>query len=452
MTREQELPTELRGGALGFWECFTIAVGGMVGSAIFSLSGVTFSLAGPAAVLSWILGGIIVLIYALNVAEMATKFPRAGGIYVYPSESLGTSPVIRQLGGWLAGWSWVNVTILGTAFGAIFVAQYLGTIWPALGKYVVPLGFLTVVLVFLLNALGITLMGKANLILTAALGLICLIYVVAAAPHGSASNLVPFFSGAMGPRGFITSIPIAMLAYGSVIAVASAAEEIRDPRRTIPRAMGISVLVVILGYSLILLATYSNIRAEEVTPGSFGFYAPLHFAISKFAPSSRILFALVSVAALLAIFTTMLVMIMDAGRTLMAMGRTGLLPRAFAYVHPGTKTPLVSLLFASGVAAVIACFPGFTMQIINTGSFAFAVLVCIMVVSVICSRIYRQDARALFVTPGGYALQVLALAAVVFTVTQLDRSALPLVGWWYLIGVGYFLLRWATAGLPGRAR
>ncbi|HEY3315214.1 MAG TPA: APC family permease [Bacillota bacterium] len=442
---EDKTSTELRSGALGFWECFAIAVGGMVGMAIFSLSGVTFSMAGPAAVLSWILAGLIVLVYALNVAEMATKFPRAGGIYVYPSESLGSNPVIRQLGGWLAAWSWINVTILGTAFGAIFVAQYLGGIIPALGKYVVPMGFLGVAFVYLLNAFGVSIMGISNLIMTGGLGLIVLIYIIVAAPHGSAANLTPFFSGTMGSSGFAASIPIAMLAYGSVIAVASAAEEIRDAKRTIPRAMGWSMVTVIIGYAVTLLVTYAILPVSQVTAGSFGYYAPLHFAIAV-AQLPSWLSALVSLGALLAIITTMLVMIMDAGRTMMAMGRSGLLPKAFAYVHPKTKTPLVSLTLASAAAAIIACFPNFTSQIINTGSTTFAVLVVIIVVSVISSRLYRKDVRAAFTAPGGYALQIIALLTVVFSISQLQHQGVALSAWWYAIGLAYFLIRWAAGG------
>lgn len=440
---KQPAEVQLKQGALGFWDCFMIAVGGMVGMAIFTLSGVTFSLAGPASLLAWVVGGLIVCLYALNVAEMATKFPRAGGLYVYPSESLGNNETVRQLGGWLAAWSWVNVTVLGAAFGAIFIANYVSAFLPGADQYVVPLGLLSVGLVWLLNVLGITLMGRANLILTACLMAICLVFSLQALPNMRPGAFTPFFAGFLGMQGFVSAIPIAMLAYGSVIAVASVAEEVRDPRRTIPRAMGWSLITTIALYALVLVSTYGIINWQAVTEGSFGFYAPLHFAIVHFAPGAGWLMNLVSVAALFAITTTMLVMIMDSGRTLMAMGRTGLLPRAFAKVHPKTQTPVFALTFVSAMAAVIACFPYLTMKIISTGSFTFGVLVIIIVLSVIGSRIYRTDVKAVFTAPGGIVLQVLTLAVLAFTLTRLGRDAFVLSGWWYLIGMAYFVLRYA---------
>ncbi|MEW6082327.1 MAG: APC family permease [Bacillota bacterium] len=441
---EQNGGTELKAGALGFWDCVMMAVGGMVGMAIFSLSGVTFSLSGPASLLAWVVGGAILFLYAMNVAEMATKFPRAGGVFVYPAECLGRTAATRDFWAWLAAWSWINVTVLGTAFGAIFIAQYLSGIIPGAAPHVVPLGVLWVALVWLLNVLGITLMGKTNLILTALLVIICLVYVGYAFGAFNPAMLSPFFAGFLGVKGFYASIPISMLAYGSVIAISAAAEEIREPRKTIPKAMATALIATVVLYALILVSTYGVIPWQQVTEGSFGFYAPLHFAIAIFAPDKPWLMALISVAALLAITTTMLVMVMDAGRTLLAIGRSGILPKQFASVNPSTRTPVLSLTVVAIASAIVACFPGFTMQIIGTGSLTFGILVAIMVFSVIGSRVYRKDVQGTFVTPGGYTLQVLTLAVLVFVLSQLGRDALVLSGWWYLIGLVYFGLRYVT--------
>ena len=91
-----------------------MAIGGMVGSSIFTLSGVTYGMAGSAALVTWFLAGIILLLYALNIAELATTFPKSGGVYVYPHEVLGKTPKAKSFAGWIAAWSWLNVSIFGS--------------------------------------------------------------------------------------------------------------------------------------------------------------------------------------------------------------------------------------------------------------------------------------------------------------------------------------------------
>ena len=74
---------------LGMSECIMIAVGGMMGSSIFTLSGVTYGMAGPSAMLSWAFAGVILLLYAMSLAELATTFQTSGGIFIYPYKVLG---------------------------------------------------------------------------------------------------------------------------------------------------------------------------------------------------------------------------------------------------------------------------------------------------------------------------------------------------------------------------
>lgn len=108
--------TTLQKGGLGTLECVMILVGGMVGSAIFSLSGLTYTVAGPAAILSWIIGAVILLMYGLQVAELTAIYPHSGGIFVYPYEALGKSKKSKQAWGWIAAWSLLNVNIFGSCF------------------------------------------------------------------------------------------------------------------------------------------------------------------------------------------------------------------------------------------------------------------------------------------------------------------------------------------------
>lgn len=433
----------LKTGALSLTDCIMIAVGGMVGSSIFTLSGVTYSLAGPAAILSWVIGGGILFLYALNVAELATTFPRTGGLYVYPYEVLGSTLPQRTFFGWLAAWSWINVTVLGTAFSAIFVANYLASVVPGADKHVVLVALIWIGLCWLLNVLGISLMGKTNLVLTAILIGICVFYIAYGLPHIDMNMFSNFFAGGyMGTKGIIASIPMAMLAYGSVIAVASVAEEIRDPKKTIPKAMGLSVLITVLMYTLILFVTYGIVPWKEITPDSFAYYAPLHYAVVKYAPAKVWLSTLISVGALLAITTTMLVMVMDAGRTVMAIAQSGFLPKSLAKVHERYQTPAVALTVVSAAACIIACFPQFIMQIIGTGSFTSGVMVGIIAITLIATRLKNIKAEGAFKVPGGYIVPFITLIVLVIVLSQLPKDSFTLSGWWYLIAVVYYIIKY----------
>lgn len=430
---------------LGLKECIMIAVGGMIGSAIFGISGITYSLAGPAALLSWFLGGLIILLYALNVAELATTFPEAGGLYVYPSKTLGRTKSQRTFFGWIAAWSWLNVTILGTAFSAIFVSHYLGSLITAVKPYVVPMAVLWIAICWYANIRGASLMGKLSVFLTGFLILICLLFVGVGLGHVNFNNFSNFFSGGvMGSRGIITAIPMAMLGYGSVIAIASIAEEIKNPRRTVPRAIGSAVFITVAVYLLILFVTYGILTWQEVNPQSASYYAPLHAAVMKFASGNYWLTPLISVAALLAITTTMLVLIMDAGRTLLAMGRSKFLPEKFAAINEKYNTPAFGLTVAAAASAVIACFPQFIQQIVGTGSLTSGIMVIIVVFSLIAMRRKPKEIEDRFVVPGGNALPAITIIVVVVTLSQLTKDSFILSGWWYLIGILWFAFRYFT--------
>ena len=424
---------------LGIKECIMIGIGGMMGSSIFTLSGVTFGLAGSAAIISWVLGGIIVMLYGLNVGELASRFPSAGGLYVYPSETLGSTEEVKTFMGWIAAWSWLNVMVLGTAFGAIFIANYLAAIVPAAMNHVILVGIISIILCFALNYFGIALMGRSTIILTSLLLASTAIFVIMGLPNVSAANFQNFFSqGILGGSGVITSIPMAMLAYGSVIALASLGEEARDPERTIPRAIVFAMLITMSAYVIILFTTFGTAPWQAFTPDSPSLYAPLHFAAGQFAGDRAWVSVLISIAALFAILTTMLVQVMSAGRTF--MGTAGnVLPNIFKSLSP-YKTPGFAMGLTCVAAAVIACFPQFVYQIIGTGALCMSIMVILVVLSLISARLNRKDTTPSFTVPGGLIIPVITIAVVAFNLSRIGGDAFMLGGWWYLIGIIIFFV------------
>ena len=437
--------TGLEQGVLSLKDCILMGIGGMVGSAIFTLSGVTYSLGGPSAILSWIIAGVVILIYSMCIAELATIFPIAGGIFVYPYEVFGKTKAQKSFAGWFSAWSRLNSSVLGTSFSAIFVSQYLGAIIPGVGEYRVLVAVLTIGLCFILNSINISFMGKINSILTYSLMIVCIAYGIIGIQHADISYFTPFFGqGTMGMNGFLASIPIAMVAYGSIIAISSAAEEIRNPQKTIPKATAISILLTIVMYSLLLFTTFGLVHCSEFANNEYAIYSPMYYALSVGLPSMPWLSILISVAAVFALMTTLLILTMESGRILMISSQLGLLPRAIGKVNSKTKTPINALLLASVIAAVVACFPQFTMEIVNTGSFCSGVVVIFLIVTLITAKRKGIDSKGAFKVPGGLLLPVVSLIIIAFTLTQLDKSAYILSGWWYLIGLIIFIVSYLS--------
>ncbi|MGI6486000.1 MAG: amino acid permease [Thermoanaerobacterales bacterium] len=431
----------LKTGALKLNDCIMMAIGGMVGSAIYSLSGVTYSLAGPAAVLSWIISGVITLIYAMNVAELATIYPKSGGVYIYPYEVLGRTNGQKSFWGWFTAWSRLASVIGGAAFSAIYVSYYLKALIPAAENYQVLLGVLAVIVCWLLNILGVKLLSRINKGLTATLMTISVIFIIMCLPKFNVAHFRPFFGqGTAGTQGFLASIPISMVAYGSILAIASVAEEIENPQVNIPKATGYSAFATIAMYTLMLLATFGLVPASSFADNHFAMYAPMDFAIVQAMPQHIWLSKLISIGAFLALMTTILILVMESGRIVMASAKLGLLPKSLANINEKTNIPTNALTLCSLVTAIIAAFPQFTQTIINSGAFCSGVVVIMIVITLIVNRSKKVTVPGAFRTPGGLLFPIISLIIVVLTLTQLEASSFVVTAWWYVVGLVIFLL------------
>lgn len=438
---------------LSFFTCIMIAIGGMVGSSIFSLSGVTYAMAGPATTISWLFAGLILWLYALNLSELATAYPRSGGIFIYPFEVIGGSFQRRRAVGFLTAWSWLNVTILGAAFSAITITTYLQELFPVIKEnpligYLLPVAWIWVC--FGLNAVGTKVLGRANGLLTFLLLAFCLAFFVFAVPHIMGENFIPFFAGYSGVSGMITGIPVAMLAFGSIVAIASLAGEIEKASSRIPKIIAVAIVITISLYLLILIAVIGLAPATDFVADPGRQYYPLSYALMQISSSATPIFlSLVTFAALIAITTTMLVLIADASRTVMALAQNEVLPTEIGVINKKTGTPIRALVVVTIIVSLIALKPDWIWLIINTGSVCFAITVIILscVLIVFKSKknqldAYREDR---FHVPGGHLVPILTIVVVLFTLVLLAIAPDGLHTFkfallWYVIGAVIFIV------------
>jgi APA family basic amino acid/polyamine antiporter len=440
---------------LGIWSAVAIVVGTVIGSGIFRVSSrMVAEVGSPGAVfLVWIFGGLLTLFGALSYAELAAAMPEAGGEYVYLTEAYG------PLWGYLYGWTqmWVaksgSIATIATLF-FVYCANFVPVLDRVLATVRLPIGpgggpleirygqLCSMVLILGLggvNYAGVKFGGRVQVAVTGLkLALIAgIIAVGLAAGQGSAANLVSSIPAAGGAAGFFTALVGALWAYDGWNNVSMVSSEIRDPQRSLPRALIAGTVAVIAIYLLTNLAYFRVLTAREVA-ASPRVAATMMQRIFG-APGA----AAVSVAALVSIFAALNGAILSGARVPYAMARDGLFFRKVARVHPVYATPGVSILALSGWAAILVLSGRFE-ELYTYVMFASWILYGMTGVAVLVLRRRRPDLARPYKTlgyPGVPVLFVLGAAAVVWsTLLHSPRESLLGLG---IIAVGLpFYFHW----------
>lgn len=434
-------------GKLGLMTCVTMIAGSMIGSAIFSLSGLTIYQAGPSAVLTWILAALIMMGYGLICAELSTRFPKSGGVFVFPSKALGKTTEQGKFWGWISTWGYINANIVAIAFAAIYVGTYLSVGFPVFANMQIPLAVISVVLISILNSVKFSIAGRANTTLVFGMVIAMAIYIAVAFGSGAwdSALLTPFFTqGAGGSTGFLTVVPTAMVAYGSIVAIAFMVSEVRDPNKNVPKSIFIAMTLVLILYLGIIIATVGMISAGFLTENPGMQYIPLYAAAFTKLAGIPWISKVISIAALLALLTTMLVVMSITARAVQASAESGVMPAKLAENNKfGVPVYAVILLAVPSIA--VSCFPQFTSTIVGFAALFVAVTISINRISLIVARKKFELPDGAFRAPGGNALPIIAMALIVICyIPDIVKG-----GWiiwaysiaWYLVGIIFYKVR-----------
>lgn len=351
--------------------CVTIMMGAMIGSAIFSLSGVTYAMAGPSHIITWVIAAAILLVYGLIAAELACIYPVSGGLYVYPRELLGKTRAVKEFWGWTSAWAFLNTGIFGAAFSAIYVPTYLGGIWPVANEHVLAVTVLACIICGLMNVFNISLVGKINLMLVTFMSIVLVVYA----------------------------------------------------------ACGFTAL-----YLVVIVATTGMIETADFTNDPSLQYYPLYAAIGKALPGMGWLGLFVSIAALLALFTTLLVLIMSVANTVAAAAQTGFLPSFLGKYNKNTKTPIASIILSTVVVTIVACFPQFVAEISSTGAVAMVVTVALLAYTLLVARKQLKSSEDHFRLPGGKVLPAAIVIILIAFLAMQQLKSIILCGVWFALG------------------
>ena len=346
-------PSDLK-RELNLLDAIMINVGTMIASAIFIVPAtVAAAVQGTAMMtLVWVIGGIVSLLGALSIAELAAAYPEAGGQYAYLREAYGTV--------WAFLYGWANFAVINTAsIAAIAVgfARYIGffTSTPLSETAIRIIAILSIIGLTLLNCRGVRLGATTQNVLTT-LKIGALVALIAASfdlTGGSASHLQPLWpTGTVGQ--FIGPFGVAMVAvlwaYDGWIETTYVGSEIMNPGRNLPRSIILSTVIVIALYVLASVA-YSWVLSPAGMSGS-----ALVASDAAKVTMGAIGATFVVVAILISTLGANNGIILTAARIPYAMARGGMFFRSQGIVHPRYATPVVALVTQCGVAVALTAF------------------------------------------------------------------------------------------------
>jgi basic amino acid/polyamine antiporter, APA family len=399
-------------------DAVTIGLGSMIGAGVFSAFAPAAAAAGSGLLIGLALAAGVAYCNAVASAQLAARYPASGGTYVYGRERLG------EWWGFLAGWGFVIGKTASCAAMAITFAAYAvpGSRWTQRVVALAAVAALTAA-----NYRGISRTARLTRLLVAG-SLLALVVVVAAIATGgkaSAGNLGGLSAlGSGGAYGILQSAGLLFFAFAGYARIATLGEEVRDPARTIPRAIPLALAIVVCIYLVVALAALGAAGPHALAATR----APLDAAVR--AAGAAWARPVVRAGAALASLGSLLALIAGIGRTSLAMARNGDLPRWLDSVHPRYLVPDRAELAVGAVIGVLVLTTDLRGAI---GFSSFGVLVYYAVANASAYTQPEEDRR------WPRALNAAGFAACLVLVATLPPAAA-------LAGLGMF-----AVGVAGRA-
>ncbi len=420
MKKKMLIQQELK-KALGLGHVFVIASGAMLGSGLFILPGMAHAMAGPGVIWSYLLAGLLASAGALSMAELVTAMPKAGSDYFYIMRGFGAAT------GSIAGiLSWFAIT-LKSAFAVVGMATFTAMIVDVPGLF---LGTGLTLIFVALNILGVQQAARAQVVIVFGLFALLALYVLVGIPQTRADLLIPFAPHGVGA--VISTAGFVFVSYGGLLKVASVAEEVIEPGRSMPLGLILALVFVSLCYVLVITVT-SGVLEKDVLNGS----------LTPISDGGRAImgefgFVAMSIAAILAFVSTANAGIMAASRYLLALSRDHMLPSSFATVNSRFQTPHIAILTTGGLIILSLLLP---LPILVEA--ASCVLILTYMLSCLAVVILRESGlsnyRPVFHSPLYPWIQIGGLLGLFFVLFELGIIALTISA---AIIVAAFMIFW----------
>ena len=407
---------------LGLLDITLLGIAAMIGAGIFALIGIAAGIAGPALLLAFLFNGIIATMTGLSYAELGSAVPAAGGSYVWVKLALG------DFAGFLAGWcSWsansIACALYAVTFGAFVSEAIVHMMGLPLPQPIVEKVSSVLIVTFLtyVNYRGVRESGTVGSAVTALKVAILItfsafgIYKTLTRPDW-VKAFTPFMPN--GVAGVLAAMGLTFIAFEGYEIIVQSGEEVKEPERNIPKAIIISLWIVVAIYLLVAFASLGAIQSNVPSWRYLGKLA--EFGLIRIAndimPFGSLL---ILIGGLVSTISAMNATIYSSSRMAFAMGRDRFLPDVFSRIHVKNRTPHYAILFSYMIVVFLSLAP---IEVVATAASVTFLMIFVTINFVeIVLRYTRPDLRRTFKAP---------LVPLVPAVT----IAMQVV-------VGYFLLR-----------
>jgi amino acid transporter len=433
--------------SLGLLDATMVGIGAMIGAGIFVLTGLATETAGPAAILAFALNGGVTMFTALSYAELASAIPRNGGGYAYVREAFPASV------SFVMGWTrWFTYMIAGALYALGFSSnfvEFLELYGIHLPGPPVVYALLAVAAFVLLNALSTEASGGAETAITLIKIAILGVFIAFGLSVAQVGQFEPFFP-AEGPISLLPAMGLTFIAFQGYDLIATVTEEVENPRKNIPRAIFLSVLVTVVIYLLVVFIAIGTLGAEAMAGAGETAIAQ---AAEGFMPSFPIVGTGAALIAFGAVFSTLSALnavVIGSSRVAFAMGRERQLPVTLGRLHHRFGTPFLAIM----VSAVVMLISVVVVPIRIVGNLAslFSLLGFIVVnLAVIQIRRQQPDLERPFEIPYYPIPPILGIVLNLLLGLFISPQTWILAVGWLVIGGGvYYLLSRRESG-PERA-
>ncbi|QLL05747.1 amino acid permease [Mycobacterium vicinigordonae] len=435
--------------SFGAFQLTLFGVGSTIGTGIFFVLSQAVPEAGPGVLVSFVIAGIAAGLAAICYAELASAVPVSGSSYSYAYTTLGegvamvvAACLLLEYGVATAavavGWSGYLNKLLHNLFGAELPHALSAAPWdsppPGVAHGWVNLpAVILIVMCALLLIRGASESAKVNTVMVLIkLGVLGMFVVIAFTAFDGAQlkDFAPFGIGGIG-----TAAGTIFFSYIGLDAVSTAGDEVKDPQKTMPRAL-VSALFVVTGvYILVALASlgtqpWQNFGAQE--------NAGLATVLDNVTHASWA-GTILAAGAVISIFTVTLVTLYGMTRILFAMGRDGLLPPRFARVHPRTMTPVNNTVIVAIAASVMAALVPLDKlaDMVSIGTLTAFIVVS---AGVIILRVREPDLPRAFRVPGYPVTPALSVLACGYILLSLHWYTWVAFGAWISVALIYYVV------------
>jgi APA family basic amino acid/polyamine antiporter len=337
---------------MGFFDSVMLGIGFIIGSGIFIMPLIAAEISGTYSIIAWVLGGIYQVITGLCFAECAIKIRKAGGLYTYAHKAFG------DMVGFFAGWTfWIGylITIAAEQWA---LGWYLQFFLPQVLLLIrVSIGVLTGLVLAYLNFRGVSIGGKIGDWLTVGKLFALILFIVGAALFFRIINFYPLLpassAGITGTTALLTAIGastiVVLYAYLGEEIITVPDDEIKNAKKTVPKAVLISAISTMVIYVIAVAAFLGASRwtnfVSSQSPLSDLFTAVTHSQLGGI---------IITIGGLISIIGALNAVILGTARISFAMSRDKLFPQIFSRVHPIHNTPYMALLIQTVLALILS--------------------------------------------------------------------------------------------------